>query len=191
MVGREATEKHKEKMRAMFLGRVFSSETLQKMRDAKLGGKHTLEHIEKIRITSTGRRHSQEVKDKAGLAKLGDKNPSSKLTSIEVVKIKQLIWVDGIHTSAIAKQFNVAPRTIRDIKNRLCWKEVVCEQEGKVEFAHPNPAIKLNESKVREIKNMISGGKSDKNIGQIYLVSPKTIRDIRRGITWKNVSLIA
>jgi len=87
----------------------------------------------------------------------------------------------------IGKATNVKARC----KNRLCWKEVVCEQEGKVEFAHPNPAIKLNESKVREIKNMISGGKSDKNIGQIYLVSPKTIRDIRRGITWKNVSLIA
>jgi group I intron endonuclease len=117
------SEKTKQQISSMRMGIIFSKETIEKMRDAKIGRKLTDEHKRHIAEAGIGRMQSDASKFKTAQAKLGSKNPAAKLTENQVLEIKQLI-IDNVHTSYIATQYNVAPRTIRDIKNNKCWKHI-------------------------------------------------------------------
>lgn len=68
------TQEHKNKIGAALKGRVYSPETLLKMRSAKLGKVLTQEHKEKIRLGRIGKKHSEETKNKMHLAHLGEKS---------------------------------------------------------------------------------------------------------------------
>lgn len=70
-----------------------SQETLQRMRDAKLGKKALPSTIEKIRINSTGRTHSEESKIKMSRLKIEAGMPDSHKDSIRVSNILRSIPV--------------------------------------------------------------------------------------------------
>ncbi len=53
----------------------------------------------------------------------GENNGRSKLTSLEVIEIKKLIK-NKIKLKNIAKQFNVHPNTISEIKREIKWKHI-------------------------------------------------------------------
>jgi very-short-patch-repair endonuclease len=57
---------------------VYSSETLEKMAKAKVGGKLSEEHKRKIGLAGLGRKQSEESKRKTALAKFGENNPAKR-----------------------------------------------------------------------------------------------------------------
>lgn len=59
----------------------------------------------------------------------------------------------------------------RQIKGSKCWN------------------AKLTEDDVREIKKRLTAGELCSDLAKIYGVNPATIRDIKRGITWKHITI--
>ena len=53
----------------------------------------------------------------------GDNSPTSKLTSIQVLQIRDLIDA-GVRHKDIAKQFNIGRSTVTGIHNKLIWKHL-------------------------------------------------------------------
>ncbi len=121
--GRKLTDEQRQQISQRRKGIIFSKETKEKMRQAKLGIKLTEEHKKKLSLSGKGKKRSHETKIRVSQAKLGSKNPGSKLNEKQVLEIKKLI-LEKIKISTIAKQYNVAPRTIRDIKNDKCWQHI-------------------------------------------------------------------
>lgn len=66
--------------------------------------------------------HKENVRDMidAGNAKWTPK----KLTADKVIELRRLYEVDGIGKLELARRFDMSPRQVRDIINRVYWKHV-------------------------------------------------------------------
>lgn len=80
-VGRKHSEETKEKIGNAHQGRVYSKETVEKMRDSKLGNKNPM----------FGRNHTELAKSKTRMAKLDEKNPMWKGDDVGVSTLHE--WV--------------------------------------------------------------------------------------------------
>jgi group I intron endonuclease len=92
-----------------------------------IGGKGKIlseEHKSKIRSAGTGKKRNSNSKLKYSLSKLGSKNPQAVLDDQKVKDILILLKENKLSNAEIAKIYNVAPRTIRDIKNNISWKHI-------------------------------------------------------------------
>lgn len=69
--------------------------------------------------------HDKKTKknNELGIDKIGSKNPASKLTEKQVVKIKCLLK-NNISSYKIAPIYNVARATIQSIKRGITWRHV-------------------------------------------------------------------
>ena len=75
-----------------------------------------------------GRKHSEETLQKISKKVRGDKNPSAKLTKLDIPIIRRLI-TEGKTDTEIASMFGVARKTINDIKHKKCWKHIKEKEE--------------------------------------------------------------
>jgi hypothetical protein len=79
-----------------------------------------------------------------------------------------------------------------DIQDMNVWlkqfqrNEESCKKLSASKLGEKNPQAILNEQKVSEIRVLLAEGiLSNKEIADHYGVAPRTIRDIKNGITWK------
>lgn len=137
--------------------------------------------------------HSVETRDYLKKIRQGEGTSTSKFSNEDVLKIKELI-LSGIKLSEIASLFNVSEATISDIKNLKTWTHVIHERDSELKEFHyisigsHNPCSKLNEQKVREIKNRLSLGEQLTSIAKDYNVTRTLIGHIKRGKLWNHVS---
>jgi transposase-like protein len=59
-----------------------------------------------------------------GRNRRGEKHGSSRLTKMQVQRIKAMLAEDKMYISEIAREFGVSETTIRAIKARRTWKEI-------------------------------------------------------------------
>ncbi len=116
--GRLLTDEQKEKL-SVSLKKYYSQNS-----NHFLGKSHTDETIQKMREVKLGKTASDETKLKMSANNTGSKNPSSKLTEVEVLEIR-LLHSQKEHTvQEIADLFNVAKGTIENIVYRRTWKNI-------------------------------------------------------------------
>lgn len=99
--------------------RVFSEESKQKMRLAKLGKKHSAEHIENNRLSKLGHIVSDETKNKISNSRISLFEKKSK-----VIKEKTGLTEEGrqkIIKSRLGKKHT--PETILKMKQRIPWNK--------------------------------------------------------------------
>ena len=104
-------------IRNPMLGKAHSKETraLIKKNNARLSGdKHPM----------WGRNHSDAAKRKIGLAARGEKNPSAKLTTLNVLEIRKLYQAGGVTQKELGRRFGVTKTTAGNIIRRKIWKHI-------------------------------------------------------------------
>jgi len=99
------------------------SESTKKKISVANTGKIVLESTKKkISVANTGKIVSESTKKKMSKTKSGEKNPTAKLTSKDVEKIRELLSEGKLKQIEIAKMFNVTQSVISDIKRGKTWK---------------------------------------------------------------------
>lgn len=129
--GRKLSDESIAKMRKSLKGRTVwnkgvspSAETRQKLREHNLGNKHTLETRQKMSDSLKGRIITPEHAEKIGDAQRGEKNHKAKLTTPDVVTIKQMLADKKRSQKEIADLFSVTRSTIAAISQGLNWGHV-------------------------------------------------------------------
>lgn len=108
-------------------------------------------------------------------------------TKIKEENIKDIInmLLNGCSNREISKKYNVANKTISDIRTHKTWKKYT---EG-INFPHVDGLIrgeqnnmsKLSLDEVKQIKQLISEKVTYKKISEIYNVSQSAICNIKKG----------
>lgn len=120
--GHNHSEESKIKMSLATSGKPKSEAHKKALSIAHTGNPLSDAHKKALGDAGRGRKHTEEAKQRCADSKLGDLNPQSKLTEVQVREIKNLF--ETMKPSEIAKLYGVAPRTIRDIKNHITWKHI-------------------------------------------------------------------
>jgi DNA-binding XRE family transcriptional regulator len=121
--------------------------------------------------------------------------PHSKLDESKVKDIRERIKM-GETMVSLAFEYNVSDRTINNINSGKLWKNIDSEKEKlaraeavkrtRSRCASKNHS-KLNEFQIKEIKNRILKGESQRKIAADYNVSQNTIFDIKHCKRWKEI----
>lgn len=122
-------------------------------------------------------------KRKHGTSAHGERNPQSKLPEQEVKKIVELFNNGSYRQSELAAMFKVCKQTINNIVHGKQWK-YLCLQT-----VPPNKKNSLTRQQAIEIKRRALGGERPEVIAKDFGVSRSTVREIRDGETWKNLSV--
>jgi plasmid maintenance system antidote protein VapI len=112
--GKEISEWHKKRISEIHTGKVVTAETRLKMSEKALGEKNPRYGVKVLDSTKEKMRDS---------AKKGEFNSASKLTAVDVLKIRELNKL-GISQRKIAAQFGVQKTTIAAIINKITWKHI-------------------------------------------------------------------
>lgn len=111
--GYKHTDKFKEYIRSINTGRVVSEETRQLL-SKKRGVLHHL----------YGKPLSQEHKQKLSRSHRGERSATNKLSTQQVLEIRQLYASDDYSQRKLASLYNVSRSCIKDIVTRKNWKHV-------------------------------------------------------------------
>jgi hypothetical protein len=132
-----------------------------------------------------------------GTDPLGERHPRATLTNESVVLVKQA-FVDGKGILGVVEEFNIPRHVASSILNNKNWKEVPwpCDETKLQEIRRPqwgnggkNPSAKLDDEKVKAIKQMILEGHTNTYIARAFDVSPGTIWFIKTGRKWTHVKI--
>jgi hypothetical protein len=131
VLGIKHTEEAKIKMSIPNKGKTISQEHKNIISNFHKGKKHTEETKEKMSNSALGEKNhaygtkaSEETKKKMRIsAKKGIDNKSSKLTDIDILKIREL-YKKGLSSRKIGESYNVVKSTILFIVNRKTWKHI-------------------------------------------------------------------
>lgn len=111
----------------------------------------------------------------------------SKLDQEQVGVIKAMMAA-GYPNKYIAEKFNVSPGTISDIRRGKSWRHVKPNEQLDIP---PAPRElqrgKLDEKQVARIKLLMSKCFSNKELAEMFNVSPGTISDIKQNKSWAHV----
>lgn len=122
-----------------------------------------------------------------GLFNSSGSQTQSKLTAAEVLDIWELLQEQRLSVRQIALCFDVSIKTIQKIKYGKAWRKVT-GYDGTSGQQVRRSWSKLTVEQVREIKVLLQERKlSIKEIAELYDVSKWTIRDIKRGNSWRDV----
>lgn len=122
-----------------------------------------------------------------GLFNSSGSQTQSKLTEAEVLDIWELLREQRLSMRQIALCFDVSVKTIQKIKYGKAWRKVTGYHNISRQPVRRNWS-KLTVERVREIKVLLRERKlSIKEIAELYDVSKWTIRDIKRGHSWRDV----
>lgn len=118
----------------------------------------------------------------------GEDHPVAKLTSKQVVAIREMIQ-SGFSCSEVAERFGVSSGHVHGIAQGKFRRsdDGPIKHEKRYAVGELHPGAKLDEAKVREIKQMILQGQSRQQIAKIFGVSQANIGAIARGKTWRHV----
>ena len=119
----------------------------------------------------------------------GEKNPVSKLTSLQVEEIVRQKSTGGT-CSEIAKQFNVSKATVGAIIKKKIWKHKnlkipeSCHRKDMMS-GERNGRAKLTFSQVKQIKKELSLGVKTRVLADKFSISIDRIQKIKNGKAWK------
>ncbi len=102
-----------------------------------------------------------------------------KLTSDDVIKIKEMLQEGKYRLKDIADMFETTSSNILCIKKGISWKNV-----GFLDIK-PTTRTKLKKEDIPVIKELYKNGMSQVKIGEIYGVKKNTISQAINGVHWK------
>lgn len=110
----------------------------------------------------------------------------SKIDCVEISKLLNIkLWkVKEIHSGRIFKDLDINGNVLSDELKQKLDNFII---PNKIKNGSKNAMAKLNEDNVKEIKKLLSEGKSLSFIAKIYGVDFTNISMIKRGLTWKHV----
>ena len=130
----------------------------------------------------------------SGLA-VGERAGMSKLTSTQVVQIRNQYAAGGITQKDLASEHGVSVSTIRKVTNRSSWAHIPGKPVRTPKRINPtlrgvgNPQAKLTASQAQEIYSLAHSRKlSDAELARRYNVARSRTSDIRCGRTWVHVT---
>lgn len=151
----------------------------------------TEEHrTSRVREFWQGRRWDETARKKVSISNKGSNNAQSKLTEEDVIKIKELLFVEKVSMVQILEEYSISRKALYNIKVGKSWSHVVIPEqpfhfEGKNKGS-VNSGTKLTENQVKQIKYELTH-LNDKDIAEIFKVHISTIRNIRKGRSWKDI----
>jgi group I intron endonuclease len=113
---------------------------------------------------------------------------SRKLTKEVVMAIDYDLHFTNLSYSEIKERYKISFAMINKIKNRTAWVEVLGHKEERVnkyKKGSNNPAAKLTEVQVIEIREKLLSGTSRKELRDEYGVSKSLIQNIATNKSWK------
>lgn len=130
---------------------------------------------------------------------IGENNHIAKLTEKQV---KEILALKGkVRQKELAKKYGVALNAIKGIHRGIYWKHITRLPEFTeiISPKRPDPAFtkrigasnnnsKLTEDRVRELKRLLPH-KNNKELATMFGIHRDTVAQIRRGDTWKHVSI--
>lgn len=117
-----------------------------------------------------------------GLNDIGEDRTQAKLTDSDVLAIKEA-FAEGASNAELAKVFGVARGAISKIRSGDTWKHISGPVFVKKSIGFVS---KLTIDDIPKIRNRISEGFKDSEIGRLFGVHAGTIHQIRIGKNWKN-----
>jgi group I intron endonuclease len=110
-------------------GRVMSAESRAKISKSKKGVKMSESARINMRVSNKGKRlgakHTEETKKKMSISKkqaVGEKNPASKLSEIDVINIRNNL---SLGTTLTSRKYGVSKTTIKRIRNGKSWTHIL------------------------------------------------------------------
>lgn len=123
--GRVFSEEYKRRMSEILTGRVFSEEHRCNISEAaKNRPPMSKETKQKIREANLGKKHSDETRRKMSEARRGEDGHNAKLTSREVLEIRQLYKTTQISRKELAQRFSIPLGTLDDVIYFKTWKHL-------------------------------------------------------------------
>jgi len=120
--------------------------------------------------------------------RLGSKHPLSTLTEAEVLNIRNLYATEKFTQKELGAIFNTTCFTISKIIRGDRWKHVAGPTIKQNVVGELNPAAKLSEEKVLDIRKKYATGKfTQAQLGALYGVGFKAISKIITGQRWASV----
>lgn len=123
----------------------------------------------------------------------GSKIGSSILNEDQVLQIRKM-RIAGHEYQSIADEFQIQWDLARKVCKNVVWKHVDLGQESKRvkqvrKFVQGSSSgmAKLDEDKVKQIKELLRQKKRTKDIANLYGINPSTVCDIKQFRTWKHV----
>ncbi|NNV04631.1 GIY-YIG nuclease family protein [Brevibacillus sp. MCWH] len=195
------------------LGYRFTEEQRKRVSEALKGKRKSEEHRKKLwmnrKVTEEQRRFMSELgkrckgrkivgdhSRKKSEAQRGSKNPSAKYTEEQVIAIRRDL-ANHLPMHVIAEKHNVSYHFIYRILKNMSWTHVRLNEESERKIqqyngriattGRSNPNAKLDEEKVRQIKQLLSEGVPQAKIAEMFNVGKSTIVSISTGKTWSHV----
>ena len=143
--------------------------------------------------------HLDNMKDKvqAGRQLRGEATPNSKLSEVEVAKLKGL-WVEGVATNEIAQALNVSAVTVRRIANSRGWNHTEPIPEAQRESSLrrkrqnsprlngvANGHAKFTDDTIRDVRlAYANGGVTQKDLAKRFGMAQSHVSRIVSGQSW-------
>jgi transcriptional regulator with XRE-family HTH domain len=108
---------------------------------------------------------------------LKERGPKAKLT---IAQAREIRWRQGEDQTALGREFGVSQVAISRIQRGEGWKHI-----GELDRCRDHRA-KLIPDQVRKIRALLATH-TDRQLGDLFGVTPPTIRAIRQGRTWRYV----
>jgi hypothetical protein len=136
------------------------------------------------------RRENLLDKIRDGTMLRGEASPVAKLTDAAVADARQRCAPDGADEpiSAVAREYGVCPAVMREAVIGVTWEHVpvppVTFERSRSERTR---MAKLSSAQAADILARSAAGEPASTLAREYEVSPKTIRRIVTGVTWKEI----
>lgn len=113
---------------------------------------------------------------------------SRKFTAEKLIQIDNDLKNTDLTYLEIKNKYNISFAMISKIKNRTAWADILgskTERTNKYKKGSANPAAKLTETQVKQIRNKLLLGISRKELRETYNVSKSLIQAIATNKFWK------
>ncbi len=126
---------------------------------------------------------------KKGRKPIGEKHKMAKLTEEQVSKIKEMYLTGNYHHPDLAKLFSISKRQIGRILRGEVWAYLEAPDLTKVKGY---TGKKLKSEQVIKIRELYTNNiESEKSLSEMFGVSTRSISEVLRGNTYKNLLLKA
>lgn len=114
---------------------------------------------------------------------LEKKMANSKFTAEDIIEMRRLYYTENITQAALARQYNISQSSVKDIVNRVSYKEVI----DNIPNQRIRKSYRLTAEQVRDIRAKAAAGVSIQSLSSEYCIDTTAIRKCVNRQTYKNV----
>lgn len=108
---------------------------------------------------------------------------NSKFTAEDIIEMRRLYYTENMTQTALARQYNISQSSVKDIVNRVSYKEVI----DNIPNQRTRKSYRLTAEQVRNIRAKAAAGVSIQSLSSEYCIDTTAIRKCVNRQTYKNV----